>query len=79
MNDEGYILGQYRYKDIDLPWGEFYQLFSSWETDFPLRCSTLVKTTDKTSLNHYIFFFKDNTFECVAKNFILEFYSEIQF
>lgn len=75
MNDEGYYMGQYRYKYTDLPWGEFYKLDTNWETDFPARHITLTEMTDKERLNHYIFFFKDNTFECVAESYQLEFYS----
>jgi len=41
MNDEGYYMGQYRYKYSDLPWGEFYKLDTNWETDFPARHITL--------------------------------------
>jgi hypothetical protein len=26
MNEEGYYMGKYRYKNNDLPWGEFYKL-----------------------------------------------------
>lgn len=75
MNDEGYYRGQYRYKYSDLPWGEFYRLDTNWETDFPVRHIALTDITDKEKLSHYIFFFKDNTFECVAENYQLEFYN----
>lgn len=73
MNDEGYFMGQYRYKYTDLPWGQFYKLNTDWETDFPVGQITLNETVDKRKLHHYIFFFKDNTFECVAENYQLEF------
>jgi len=76
MNDEGYYMGQYRYKYTDLPWGEFYKLDTNWETDFPLRHRTLIEMNYKAGLNHYIFFFKDNTFECAAESYQLEFYSD---
>jgi hypothetical protein len=75
MNDEGYYMGQYRYKYNDLPWGEFYKIETNWETDFPVKHTTLTEMTDKSKLNHFIFFFKDNTFECVAESYQLEFYS----
>lgn len=74
MNDEGYYMGQYRYKYTDLPWGEFYKLDTNWESDFPVRHITLIANSDKERLNHYIFFFKDNTFECVAERYQLEFH-----
>ena len=76
MNDEGYYMGQYRYKYTDLPWGEFYKLDTNWETDFPARHNLLTAMTEKARPSHYIFFFKDNTFECVAESYQLEFYSK---
>ena len=75
MNEEGYYMEKYRYKNNDLPWGEFYKLETTWETDFPVKHTTLAEMTDKSQLNHYIFLFKDNTFECVCENYDLEFYS----
>lgn len=72
MNDEGYYYGQYRYKYTELPWGEFYELNSKWETDFPLSF-TILNQDKNRQLKHYIFFFKDNTFECVAENYELLF------
>jgi len=75
MNGEGYYMGQYRYKNTDLPWGVFYKLDSKWATVFPTQCIILSQKRDNAALNHYIFFFKDNTFECVAENYHLEFYS----
>ena len=73
MNDEGYFMGQYRYKNHDLPWGEFYMLDTDWSKDFPVRYNTLIQNPEKDKLNHYIFFFKDNTFECLAENFDVKF------
>jgi hypothetical protein len=73
MNDEGYFQQQYRYRDNELPWGEFYKLETNWEKDFPMKHRVLYSKIDKQKLNHYIFFFKDNTFECVAQDFQLEF------
>lgn len=75
MNDEGYYKGHYRYKYTDLPWGEFYKLNTSWQTDFPAKHTALPEKIEKENLHHYIFFFKDNTFECVAESYQLEFYS----
>jgi hypothetical protein len=68
-NDEGYYHGQYRYNNETLPWGEFYELQHDWETDFPNDFETLNSQTDKQQLRHFIFFFRDNTLECIAKDF----------
>jgi len=70
MNDEGYYMGQYRYKDSELPWGEFYQLDTDWRGDFPQE--QVILNPHTTGKRHYIFFLKDNTFECAADNFSFE-------
>ena len=73
MNDEGYYLGKYRYKYTELPWGEFYKLETDWALDFPSEHTVLTSAVDNSKLNHYIFFFKDNIFECLAEDYKLEF------
>lgn len=71
-NDEGfYIFGQSRYKSLGVKWGEFYLVHgSNWEEDFP--DSIFVSNQAHGVLNHYLFYFKDETFECVAKNYDLQ-------
>ena len=73
MNDEGYFMGQYRYNNFRLPWGEFYMLDTDWQTDFPANPIILNNAVNKEKMNHYIFFFKSNTFECVAEDYKVEF------
>jgi hypothetical protein len=68
-NEEGYYLGQYRYKNDTLPWGEFYELFHDWESDFHNDFKILNSELDKHTLRHFLFFFRDNTLECIAKDF----------
>jgi hypothetical protein len=68
-NDEGYYSGQYRYKNALLPWGEFYELEHDWEKDFHKDLKILNPSLDKGQLRHFIFFLKDNTLECIAKDF----------
>jgi hypothetical protein len=75
MNDEGYYMEEYRYKNSELPWGEFYKLDTNWESDFPKMHTNLDVNADEEKMNHYIYFFKDNTFECVAEGYLLEFYN----
>jgi len=72
-NDEGYYMGQHRYNDDDLPWGEFYKLNTDWKVDFAADPVILSDLDDKKQLNHYIFFSKESTFECVAEDFKIEF------
>ena len=69
-NDEGYYLGQYRIGDDDLPWSEFYQIQSGLNREFPT--STIVNENITGDLNHYIFFFRDNTLEVEARDYLYE-------
>ena len=71
MNDEGYYMGKYRFKHTALPWGYFY-LLTDADTNFSKEIM-LDSSIEKEALNHYIFFFRDNTFECMAEDFELKF------
>lgn len=73
-NDEGYYYGQYRIKQSELPWGEFYELKSGVDRVLPEPVIRIQK--DFKDKKHYIFFFKDATFECLASNFELKFYND---
>jgi hypothetical protein len=68
-NDEGYFRGQYRYKNETLPWGEFYELMHDGEIDFHSDYKMVKDKTNEIGLKHFIFFFRDNTFECIARDF----------
>ena len=73
-NDEGYYYGQYRTNPNELPWGEFYEIKSGLDRNMP---SPIVKiNNDNSDKKHFIFFFKDETFECLASEYELEFYNE---
>ena len=70
MNDEGYFNGNHRYKNDNLPWGEFYELSSSnWETEFPIQANVINDNIDKNELKHYIFFLRDQEIECLAMDY----------
>jgi len=70
LNDEGWYMGQCRFSK-KLPWGHFYQLDdSNWQSDFP-DDKHVIDTTlaNEPDLKHYLFYFRDETFECVAKSY----------
>ena len=68
-NDEGFYLGQCRYKQYGIKWGEFYLVRNSdWEVNFP-NPKILNKTISTNQVNHYLFYFRDETFECVAESY----------
>ena len=71
VNDERYFSGKYRYSENDLPWGDFYKILTS-ENDFPKNPEITEINRNVKNLNHYIFFFRDNTFECLAENYKFE-------
>ena len=68
-NDEGFYRGQCRFSHSGIAWGDFYELHgSAWQETFPadrVLVSTCLK--DDPSLRHYLFYFRDETFECIAK------------
>jgi hypothetical protein len=75
-NDEGYYYRQYRTNPNELPWGEFYEIKSGLDRNYP---EPIVKIqSDNINKRHFIFFFKDETFECHASEFELEFYNVIE-
>jgi hypothetical protein len=67
--DDFYVYGKSRYKQYGVKWGEFYRVKNSdWQTNFP-DSKTLNIFLDKDSLNHYLFYFRDETFECIAESY----------
>jgi len=72
-NDEGFnIFNQSRYKKYGVPWGEFYLVKDSdWQTTFP-NPIIVASGLDTSVLNHYLFYLRDETFECIAGTWHLE-------
>jgi len=72
-NDEGfYSFGQSRYKQYGVKWGEFYLVEQSdWRHDFP-DAIIVNKLNGDTHANHYLFYFRDGTFEVVAQDYEFE-------
>lgn len=70
-NDEGFYKGQCRFYKTGIPWGNFYEIKNStWKKDFPKDEIILDKTLKNIkNLNHYLFYFRDETFECISESF----------
>lgn len=69
-NDEGWYLGQCRYSKIAPAWGEFYEVSG----DDPLRHAR-DDWQDRLQSNrgrHFIFYFRDDMFECLAGDWHFE-------
>ncbi|WP_026705997.1 hypothetical protein [Flavobacterium soli] len=73
-NDEGFYHGQYRIKPSKLEWGEFYEIKSGLDRKLPNPIKII--QNDNSDRKHFIFFFKDKTFECLASDYYLDFYNE---
>jgi hypothetical protein len=70
-NDEGWYSGQCRFSGLAPSWGEFYLIRGD---------AALLETREDWRLlaspakggRHFLFYFRDNTFECVAAQCVLE-------
>jgi hypothetical protein len=69
-NDEGfYNHGQSRYQQYGVEWGEFYLVDNSdWKANFP-DAKIIDGDIPVNPLNHYLFYFRDETFEVVAEKY----------
>ena len=69
-NDEGWYLGQCRYSHFAPAWGEFYELIGSdGVADEP---NDWVNLAAKSPERHFLFYFRDDTFECFAEDWLFE-------
>jgi hypothetical protein len=70
-NDEGWYRGQCRFSKLAPSWGEFYLVSG----DSPLLEAPLdwklLRPANGTG-KHFLFYFRDDTFECVAERCIIE-------
>lgn len=70
-NDEGFfIYNESRYKKYGIGWGEFYLVHKSdWRENFPDPIQVGVLHDD---LQHYLLYFRDETFECIASSYSIK-------
>lgn len=70
-NDEGWYRGQCRFSKLAPAWGEFYLLKGdSALLDAPRDWKVIVPSTGRGQ--HFLFYFRDQTFECVAHQCLIE-------
>jgi hypothetical protein len=69
-NDEGWYRGQCRYSNLAPSWGEFYEIVGA----DPLRDQPTdwVAIGDSARARHFLFYFRDNTFECISDDWRFE-------
>jgi|SRR5579863_8883719 len=71
-NDEGWYHGQCRFSKIAPKWGEFYEVVGDdGGTNGPTDWLP-VAARNTGRLHHFLFYFRDNTFECVAESCVIE-------
>jgi hypothetical protein len=70
-NDEGWYRGQCRFSKIAPSWGEFYEVSGDLRlAECPSGWIEVGATC--SSLRHFLFYFRDKTFECDASDWSLE-------
>ncbi len=70
-NDEGWYQGQCRFSKVAPAWGEFYELSGDLKlSECPSDWTTVL--SDAKNTKHFLFYFKDNTFECDAQEWQFE-------
>jgi hypothetical protein len=73
-NDEGWYRGQCRFSRVAPVWGEFYELEGDLLTGFPGLEWQILSPEPDTS-KHFLFYFRDDTFECDATDWAIMFHS----
>ena len=65
-NDEGWYRGQCRFSRLAPAWGEFYEVGGDLLLEKSPNDWIQVVGSDSGHNNHYLFYFRDQTFECDA-------------
>ena len=69
-NDEGWYRGQCRYSKAAPAWGDFYEIIGPDSVaDQP---NDWIHVSNEASVRHFIFYFRDETFECFAADWQIE-------
>lgn len=72
-NDEGWYMGKCRFSRLAPKWGEFYQVYGDTTLLLsPSDWSISVDAPIVESSHHYLFYFRDETFECLASDWEIE-------
>jgi hypothetical protein len=70
-NDEGWYMGQCRFSKLAPEWGEFYEVTGDLRLrELRDKWTQLAPISD--GAHHYLFYLKDETFECDATRFDFE-------
>ena len=71
VNDEGWYRGRCRFSDLAPAWGEFYSIKADLALlNAPQDWQPLA--VENVPRQHFLFYFRENTFECVAEQCLIE-------
>jgi hypothetical protein len=70
-NDEGWYLGQCRFSGVAPAWGHFYEVSGDLKDSGSVQWETGPASPNQSS-RHFLFYFRDDTFECDAAEWRLE-------
>lgn len=71
-NDEGWYRGQCRFSSVAPAWGEFYAIIGDPNSTDGPDDWVVVQNSDAQNRTHFLFYFRDRTFECVAQKCEIE-------
>ncbi len=71
-NDEGWYLGQCRFSRLAPNWGDFYAISGDPRSVDGPADWIAVEGHRATNRTHFLFYFRDETFECVAERCVIE-------
>jgi hypothetical protein len=66
VNDEGWYRGQCRFSRVAPAWGEFYEVAGDLRLEQFDANWKVVTESPSGNLRHFLFYFRDETFECDA-------------
>jgi len=71
-NDEGWYRGQCRFSGLAPAWGDFYEVSGDLRLEAGPQDWILVPGGSVGGLHHFLFYLRDHTFECSARDWALE-------
>jgi hypothetical protein len=71
-NDEGWYRGQCRFSALAPAWGKFYAIIGDQNSTHGPNDWVIVQPAVTRSRVHFLFYFRDRTFECVAEKCVVE-------
>jgi hypothetical protein len=71
VNDEGWYKGQCRFSALAPEWGEFYEVMGDLKVKEDTEDWIYVASEMTRDTRHFLFYLRDNTFECDARSWEL--------